>query len=413
MARERGSFAVGIDFGTTLSSIAYLDEGGRPTLLPNAEGELLTPSVVYFETDAVLVGREARRQMLVSPDRAVVNVKRHIGEPDWQFEVDGEVHTAESIVAIILRKLKHDAEMHIGPIEKAVITVPAYYDDLRRKATEDAAKIAGLAVLDIVNEPTAGALAYGFGKAEDGIFMVYDLGGGTFDVTVIEKHGQEFITLATDGDVQLGGKDWDERLGNYLAALFAREFGEDPRKDSRAMAYLLATAEEAKKALSASPTTRVSVSYKGNWGNYDVTREQFESLADDLVTMTELTAEMVLEEAGMTWQGVEKVVPTGGSIRMPMVQRMLERISRMTIDIEVPVDEAVAMGAAVHAAWCDLNSGDRITDYSAEVAERLGKIKASDVTAHAMGLIIKDAATLQYRNDVLIPRNTRLPASVT
>ncbi|GAF69763.1 unnamed protein product, partial [marine sediment metagenome] len=297
MADVSGGVAVGIDFGTTLSSIAYLDEGGRPILVPNSEGELLTPSVVVFEKEAVLVGRVACRQMLASPERSVANVKRHIGDTAWRFEVDGEVHTAESISAIILSKLKRDAQMHIGPIEKAVITVPAYYDDLRRKATEDAARIAGFCVLDIVNEPTAGALAYGFGQAEDATFMVYDLGGGTFDVTVIDKHGQEFITLATDGDVQLGGKDWDERLAKHLAGEFAKEFGQDPREDLQAMAHLLVTAEEAKKSLSTSESVRVPISYKGSWGNYDITREQFESLVDDLVTMTELTAEMVLEEA--------------------------------------------------------------------------------------------------------------------
>ena len=413
MAHGGGGWAVGIDFGTTLSSIAYLDEGGRPTLIPNAEGELLTPSMVVFEEDSILVGREAHRQMLASPERAVVNVKRHIGDPDWRFEIGGEAYSAESIAAIILKKLKTDAELHIGPVEKAVITVPAYYDDRRRKATEDAARIAGLDVLDIVNEPTAGALAYGFRRTEDSIFMVYDLGGGTFDVTVIEKHGQEFITLATDGDVQLGGKDWDERLGNYLAEQFTKEFGKDPRQDSLVMAYLWATAEDAKKALSAKQVTRVPLSYKGSWGNYDVTREQFESLTEDLVTMTELTAEMVVEESGLTWQSIARVVPTGGSIRMPMIQRMLERISGKGVEIDVPVDEAVTMGAAVHAAWCDLNSANRITEYSPEVAESLGKIKTADVTAHAMGMIVKDAQSLEYRNDVLIPRNTRLPASVT
>jgi len=414
MADKGKGCVVGIDFGTTLSSIAYLDEGGRPTLIPNAEGELLMPSVVLFDKgETILVGRDAYRQMLASPERSVANVKRHIGDPNWRLDVDGETYPPESIAAIILKKLRHDAELHVGPIKKAVITVPAYYDDRRRKATEDAAKIAGLRVLDILNEPTAGALAYGFGRGEDSTFMVYDLGGGTFDVTVIEKSGQEFITLATDGDVQLGGKDWDERLANFLAEQFADEFGKNPREDSRAMAYLLTTAEDAKKTLSTSHTVRVPVNYKGDWGNYDITREQFESLAEDLVTMTELTAEMVLEEAGVTWQSIDRIVPTGGSIRMPMIQRMLERISQKPVKIDVPVDEAVAMGAAVHAALCDLQSDERIVEYQAEVAERLGKIKTTDVTAHALGLIIKDAKTLDYRNDVLIEKNTRLPASVT
>ena len=264
MSKRTDGYAVGIDFGTTLSSIAYLDEGGRPTLIPNAEGELLTPSVVLFEKDEkILVGRDAYRQMLTLPERSVAHVKRHIGDPGWHLDVDGETYPPESISAIIMKKLRHDAGMHIGAIERAVITVPAYYGDRRRKATEDAAKIAGLTVLDIINEPTAGALAYGYGRGDTSTFMVYDLGGGTFDVTVIEKRGQEFITLATDGDVQLGGKDWDERLANHLADQFADEFDTNPSEDSRAMAYLLTTAEDAKKTLSTSNVVRVPVNYKG------------------------------------------------------------------------------------------------------------------------------------------------------
>ncbi|MCX5647548.1 MAG: Hsp70 family protein, partial [Planctomycetota bacterium] len=176
--------AVGIDLGTTFSSLAYVNAAGNPVIVPNAEGELLTPSVVAFTKDAILVGRDARREALADPSRAVLHIKREMGNPHWRFKVDGETYTPESISALILKKLKQDAELHIGPVHKAVITVPAYFDDVRRKATEDAGAIAGLEVIDIVNEPTAGALAYGLGgTAEDGVFLVYDLGGGTFDVT--------------------------------------------------------------------------------------------------------------------------------------------------------------------------------------------------------------------------------------
>ena len=221
--------AVGIDLGTTLSKLAYVDESGRPVLVPNAEGELLTPSVVAFTKSSVLVGRDAKREALANPARAVLHIKRQMGNSKWRFKVDSETYTPEAISALILKKVKQDSEMHIGPIRRAVITVPAYFDDARRKATEDAGKIAGLEVLDIVNEPTASALAYGLARTEeDGIFLVYDLGGGTFDVTVIEKRESEFITLATDGDVELGGKDWDERLVNCLADKFRQEFSADP-----------------------------------------------------------------------------------------------------------------------------------------------------------------------------------------
>ena len=406
--------AVGIDLGTTLSKLAYLDEGGHPVLVPNAEGELLTPSVVAFAKANIMVGRDALREVLSNPARAVLHVKRQMGNPKWRFKVDGETYTPETISALILKKLKQDAELHIGPIHKAVITVPAYFDDARRKATEDAGTVAGLQVLDIVNEPTASALAYGLSKgAEDGVFLVYDLGGGTFDVTVIEKTGQELITLATDGDVELGGKDWDDRLVAFLAEKFIHEFGDDPREDPRALSYLAISSEEAKKTLSRRADANVPVSYKGHWGNYQVTREEFESLTEDLLAVTQLTTEMVLEEAGITWKSVSKIIPTGGSTRMPAVMKLLDKVSGRKVKTEVPVDEAVAQGAAIHAAICDLKSGDRIREISLEAAARLGQIHTVDVAAHALGLIIKDARTLLYRNDVLLPKNTRLPASIT
>ena len=406
--------AVGIDLGTTLSKLAYVDDSGRPVLVPNAEGELLTPSVVAFTQTSILVGRDASREALANPARAVMHVKRQMGNPRWRFKVDGDTYTPETLSALILKKVKQDAEVHIGPIRQAVITVPAYFDDARRKATEDAGAIAGLEVLDIVNEPTASALAYGLARVEeDGIFLVYDLGGGTFDATVIEKKGNEFITLATDGDVELGGKDWDERLVSFLADKFKEEFHLDPHEDLQAMAYLAVSAEEAKKTLSRRDATSVPVSYKGHWGNYEVTREEFMSMTEDLLAVTQLTTEMVLEEAGITWDGVAKLIPTGGSARMPMVQALLERMSGKPVAGDVAVDETVASGAAIHAAICVMKSPERMHEFSAMAAEKLGKVHTVDVAAHALGLIVKDHRTFQFRNDILIPKNSRLPASIT
>jgi molecular chaperone DnaK len=406
--------AVGIDLGTTLSKLACVDEAGRPVLVPNAEGELLTPSIVAFTQTGILVGRDAKRESLANPARAVLHVKRQMGNPTWRFQVDNETYTPEAVSAMILKKVKQDSEIHIGPIRHAVITVPAYFDDARRKATEDAGAIAGLEVLDIINEPTASALAYGLARGdENGLFLVYDLGGGTFDVTVIEKKGNEFITLATDGDVELGGKDWDERLVNHLANKFQQEFRLNIREDPQAMAYLYVSAEEAKKTLSRREKTTVPVSYKGQWGNYEVAVQEFEALTEDLLAVTQLTTEMVLEEAGITWDGVRRIIPTGGSARMPMVQRLLERMADKPVQNDVPVDETVAAGAAIHAAICAMKSPDRIQEFGAEAAERLGKVRTVDVAAHALGLIIKDVRSLQYRNDILINKNSRLPASVT
>lgn len=406
--------AVGIDLGTTLSSVAQVNESGEPVVLANNEGELRTPSVVYFGKGSVLVGLDAVREGLSTPERVVSGVKRSMGDGHFHFAVDGESYTPEAISALILRKVVQDASRHIGPIQNAVITVPAYFDDARRKATEDAGRIAGLNVLDIINEPTAAALAYGFsGHGQDGVFIVYDLGGGTFDVTVIEKSGSDLVTLATDGDVQLGGKDWDERLVNHLADRFRQEFGADPRDDRAALAYLTLTAEESKKALSRRPSTKVPVSYRGHWGNYEVSRELFESLTDDLLKMTQLTTEMVLDEAGVNWQGIQRVVPTGGSTRMPMVMKMLETISGRPVELTVSADDAVAMGAAIHAAILEVKSPERMTEYSAEAAERLGRLHTTDVASHALGLVVKDHRTMRRRNDILIRKNARLPAGVT
>jgi molecular chaperone DnaK len=408
------SRAIGIDLGTTLSSVAQVNEHGEPTILANAEGDLRTPSIVYFGEETVLVGRDAVREALGNPARAVFNVKRAMGDAHFRFACDDEHYTPETISSLILRKVVQDARQHVGAIQRAVITVPAYFDDARRKATEDAGVIAGLDVLDIINEPTAAALAYGYSTSDpDGVFLVYDLGGGTFDVTVIEKSGNELITLATDGDVQLGGKDWDERLVNYVADQFKKEFREDPRSDPSVMAYLMLTSEEAKKALTRRQSTRVPVSYRGHWGNYEVTRDQFEILTADLVAMTQLTTELVLEEAGITWAGINRVVPTGGSTRMPMVMRMLESLSGKPVEAPVPVDDAVALGAALHAAIIEVNSDDRVVEYSAATAEKLGRIHTSDVAAHALGLVVKDHVTLEYRNDIIIKKNSRLPASET
>jgi len=396
--------AVGIDLGTTLSAV----------VVPNSEGELRTPSVVFFGKEAVLVGRDAIREGLTAPERCVFAIKRSMGDAHFKFSVDGEPYTPESISSLILRKVTQDAAKVLGLIERAVITVPAYFDDARRKATEDAGNIAGLQVIDIINEPTAAALAYGYsGKGEDGVFMVYDLGGGTFDVTIIEKRGHELITLATDGDVQLGGRDWDDRLVTHVAALFKKEFKADPREDRTALAYLTLTCEEAKKTLSRRQATRVPVSYKGHWGNYEVTRAQFEAISADLLAMTQLTTELVLEEAGITWASVKRVVPTGGSTRMPMVLQMLEKLSGKPIETPVPVDDAVAMGASIHAALVEFHSADKLVEFTAEMAEKLGRFHTVDVAAHALGLVVKDNKTLEYRNDVIIAKNSRLPISVS
>ncbi len=287
---------VGIDLGTTFSAVAYLNPQGVPTTIPNAEGELTTPSVVLYEADGeVIVGREAKRAALVEPGRVADCVKRSMGEPHYAKLINGKKLSPVEISAKILEKLKTDTEARIGKVEGAVITVPAYFDEGRRQATVDAGKLAGLKVLDIINEPTSAALAFAFegfgagqGKSAVDIVaalaqlppkaaVVYDLGGGTFDVTVIRIHGNDIRVLATAGDVRLGGREWDERLLNYMADAYIKDHGTDPRTDPVGAPTLLTAAEDAKKILSSRRQTLYVINFGGRTFTGEITRETFEN----------------------------------------------------------------------------------------------------------------------------------------
>jgi molecular chaperone DnaK len=260
-----GGKLVGIDLGTTFSAIATLDDRGHPVTLPNRDGEMLTPSAVYLDGDNAVVGQPALDVSLESPDKVATLIKRRMGWQDYGHAVSGRDFRPETLSALILRKLVQDAELRIGPVKRAVITVPAYYDDTRRKATKDAGRIAGLEVLDILDEPTAAALAYSFQPppgsggefsperilpTEERTVLVYDLGGGTFDVTLVRLSQRHFETLAIEGDVRLGGKDWDDRIMDHVAGLFQKQHGDDPRGDPQSLAALGAAAERAKRTLS-------------------------------------------------------------------------------------------------------------------------------------------------------------------
>ncbi len=365
-----GGKVVGIDLGTTFSAVAYLDRRGSPVTIPNAEGELTTPSVVLFDKDdTVAVGRRALRACLVHPDRVATCVKREMGEPFCRGPIAGRQMSPVHLSSLILKKLKQDAEKKIGPIAGAVITVPAYFDEARRQATASAGTIAGLEVLDILNEPTAAALAYGFhnylehggdarelagaprrGLAGSGTFVVYDLGGGTFDVTAIRIKDEEFRVLATDGDVRLGGKDWDDRLLAHAAKLFIRQYGADPREDPHSHQELALAVEEAKRDLSSRPGTEFAVHNGGNRLVVTVTREQFDEMTGDLLFRTESRLHTVLASAGLRRQDIAKVLLVGGSTRMPQVPNMLRRAMEQEPDDSLSADEVVAHGAAIQAA---------------------------------------------------------------
>jgi molecular chaperone DnaK len=406
------TLAVGIDLGTTYSAVAYLDDKDRTQIVRNTEGDLLTPSAVLFENTEVIVGKEAKKASAVRSESVAQFVKRDMGKKSFSHTIHGEQLHPEVIQACILKKLKDDAIASLGKNFEVVITVPAYFDEPRRKATADAGEMAGLAVLDIVNEPTAAALSFGEtlgyltaeGEPREPMkVLVYDLGGGTFDVTILDLRPGDLRTLATDGDVQLGGYDWDMRLVNFAAEEFQKQYRLDPRESPAALAALQAAAEEAKHTLTARPKTTLMVRHGGHSLELTVTREQFEELTEDLLERTAYTTRQVLAATGLSWPQINRVLLVGGSTRMPMVQRMIEQLSGQKPDHTVHPDEAVARGAAIFAGYLL-----RHRDPNAKPS-----FKVVDVNAHSLGIEGIDQRTMRKENVVLIKRNSPLPAKVT
>ena len=347
---------IGIDLGTTNSCVAVL-EGGEPVVIANAEGSRTTPSVVGFKKDGErLVGETAKRQAVTNPDRTIASIKRHMGE-DYKVAIDGKEYTPQDISAMILTKLKNDAEAYLGEkVTEAVITVPAYFSDAQKQATKDAGRIAGLEVKRIINEPTAASLAYGLDKEEGSHkILVYDLGGGTFDVSILELGDGVFEVLATNGDTRLGGDDFDEVLLNYLADNFAREHGVDLRADKMALQRLKEAAEKAKKELSGSQTANINLPFITVTAdgplhmNEDITRAKFDQLTEHLVQRTIEPMNKAMRDAGVTTADIAKVILVGGSTRIPAVQEAVKRVTGKEPFKGINPDECVAVGAAIQA----------------------------------------------------------------
>jgi molecular chaperone DnaK len=399
--------AIGIDLGTTFSVISMLDDLGRPHTLSNSEGDKITPSVVFFEGDNIVVGKEAAKALATDADQVADCAKRDLGNRFYHKMLGGRHYPPEAIQAWILNKLRLDASRQIGDFSKAVITVPAYFDEVRRKATQDAGYIAGLEVIDIINEPTAAAVAFGFQQGfmnpsqpdqERKKILVYDLGGGTFDVTVMEIGGREFTALATDGDVQLGGKDWDQRLVDYVAEEFIRKFGVDPREDANTLGRLGRECEDAKRTLSARQKASIACDFQGHAMRVEVTRQQFHEMTQDLLDRTAFTTRQTLQAAGLEWKDIDRVLLVGGSSRMPGVVEKLRELSGRDPDCSVSPDEAIAHGAALHAGIL--------------LAYHEGKSPSfhiRNVNSHSLGVVAMDVKTKRPRNAILIPRNTPLP----
>jgi molecular chaperone DnaK len=398
---------VGIDLGTTYSVVAYLDATGRPLTVPNRAGDLITPSALAFEDGAIVVGKEAVKGSVIAPQAFAECFKRDMGRAAYHHLLAGQELPPEVLNGFLLERLKEDAERKLGPIRQVVVTVPAFFDETRRKATQDAGKLAGLDVIDIINEPTAAAIAFGYHRSMHGKpaaeaperVLVYDLGGGTFDVTILEIDGNAFRTLATDGDVQLGGKDFDERLVNHLAEHFSAMHGVDPRSDPSDAAQLWLDAQEAKRALSERTRTTVVCSHAGIRLREEITRELFEKITKDLLDRTETTTELVLKQAGIDWAGIDRVLLAGGSTRMPMVIEMLRRISGKQPDASESPDEVVAQGAAIYAGL--------LTRDLSDTPDR--KFSLVNVNSHSLGVVGVDPATGHKRNVIVIRKNTPLP----
>ena len=401
---------VGIDLGTTFSVLAYVDPTGRPVTIPNASGDLLTASAVFFDDNDVIVGHEARKSSVINPETFAECFKRDMGAAAYRHKIRGLDVPPEVLSAFVLARMKHDAEPRLGPIQKAVITVPAFFDETRRRATQEAGRLAGLEVLDIINEPTAAAVAFGHqhgflnlraGGVEKPLrILVYDFGGGTFDVTVLEIAGTQFRALATDGDVQLGGRDFDERLVAHLADQFQAAHGVDPRSDPHDAAQLWLDAIEAKHSLTERAKTNVVCFHAGIRFRQEVTRQQFEELTGDLLGRTETTASLVVNQAGLTWDQIDRVLLVGGATRMPAVVDMLRRVTGKEPDRSVSPDEVVAHGAALYAEML-MGRGAGSTNPRCELV---------NVNSHSLGVVGFDKKLRQKINAVLIPRNTPLPA---
>ena len=415
--------AIGIDLGTTFCAVAHIDTYGKPQIIANAESERITPSVILFDGSNVIVGTQAKNSAVAEPEKIVDFIKREMGKPKDQFhrEFNGKVYSAEELSALIIKKLKSDAEKYLDqPVTDAVITVPAYFNDAERTATITAGQLAGLNVLQIVNEPTAAALAYGLDKLdEDQTVFVFDLGGGTFDVTIMRIHDHKMEMLATNGDHRLGGKDWDDVIVNRIAEEFDRVHGETPLLDLHSYQDLHNRALAAKIQLSTRPRTVIVHHHNGKSVKLEVTRKQFEKETRHLVEKCKTICEMVMQEANMKWDQIDKVLLVGGMTRMPMIREMIRKLSSVPLSDHVNPDEVVAVGAAIQGVLSLLNeesvSGEKIVDeHTRKQFSSLdgGLIQVTDITSHTLGVVLWDERQLNEYVFPMIRKMTAIPAII-
>jgi len=412
-----GTPAVGIDLGTTYSCISYLTPQGQPVTVPNQEGELTTPSVVLFDGDEAIVGSEALRNAVAHPTRVIQHAKRFIGDPQKTWVIDGQTYRPEDISALILRKLLAAAEERLGmPVKQAVVTVPAQFSDIQRQKTAEAGRKAGLERVDIINEPVAASLCYVLGEgmwfaelANDQTVMVFDLGGGTFDLSLVRYNKEKVTVVASGGDLQLGGLDWNKTLETFACDLFANETSTDPRLDLETMQSLSLEVEQAKRSLSVRSKALITLQHQGRRKVISVERPQFETLTAPLMKRVEEITRGLLKANKLGWAKVDAVLIVGGSTRMPMVRDLLKRMSGTTVNATLSPDQSISHGAAYYAGM--LLSGEQFARsiLSKEATARLARFQQQSVCARALGILVRDGLTGDRIPHYLIAANTPLP----
>ncbi len=406
----------GIDLGTTFSAIAILNSIGKPEIVPNAEGERITPSAIYFDeedTEIIRVGIEAVNSRQLNPDRSVRWIKRYMGDDEYRKSIDDKQWTPEELSSLILKKLKQDAGSEHGEITDVVISVPAHFDEIRRKATMDAGKMAGLNVIGIVNEPVAAALYYATNNDVSGRVLVYDLGGGTFDVTVLDIDGKEINIICSQGDHALGGVDFDNKIVEIFERSYREKFDADLIETDEDRAKYEDEAEDVKKTLSRRNVAKKMLYGSAGSMKVEISREDFEEAIGPLISRTDMLVDVILKEAKCKAGDINKVLLVGGSTRIPTIQGRLEEKFGFAPEIAVNVDECVSLGAAIHAGLTKLR--DEPNEVSSGVAGGLKDVKLTDVCNHSYGTICapRDSETGQYviENSIILDKNTPLPCS--
>ena len=408
----KSGYPIGIDLGTTFSAAATLDSRGTPVAIGGAEDGAKTPSVVLFERDAAIVGAEAVKLAAFERERVVLHAKRYVGSANCGRDVCGVPLPPEVVEAVVLAKLKSDVEKAVGPTGEIVIAVPSHFNEPQRKATQDAARLAGLEVSHLLNEPVAAALAHGAGEgffSRDTSYrrpekvLVFDLGGGSFDAAVLQLSGRECATLATAGDARLGGLDWDNRLVRLVAGRFAEEHGFDPRQEPAALVQLAAALEKARRSLSSRKNTTIEFEHRGRFFRAPFSREKLDAETKDLLGRARLAVRRLLHDAQVDWPDVSRVLLAGGASRMPMVREMLARESGGSPEMVVLDETAVAFGAAICAGF--FHAG------RSEIARFWPVARVVNVSTYDLGVLATEPGTGRLRRKIILPRRTTLPAA--